>query len=118
LGCTEKYADFNVRHFQEKLREKHHIRLSSTWVKRAFQMAGLVKKSRKRGVASMPESLMLRVISVQISSSLQVFRDQVRIVLQVQCQTEAPVHLVVLTPNFRDLPSFHSTTRALEPRKA
>jgi transposase len=46
----EKYADFNVRHFQEKLREKHHIRLSYTWVKRALQMAGLVKKSRKRGV--------------------------------------------------------------------
>src|SRR6202521_1268389 len=46
----EKYADFNVRHFQEKLREKHHFRLSYTWVKRAFQVAGLVKKSRKRGV--------------------------------------------------------------------
>jgi transposase len=46
----EQYADFNVRHFQEKLREKHHIRLSYTWVKQALQTAGLVKKSRKRGV--------------------------------------------------------------------
>src|ERR1700687_2819495 len=46
----EKYGDFNVRHFHEKLREKHHIRLSYTWVKRALQMAGLVKKSRKQGV--------------------------------------------------------------------
>jgi transposase len=46
----EQYADFNVRHFHEKLREKHHLRLSYTWVKRALQMAGLVKKSRKRGV--------------------------------------------------------------------
>jgi len=46
----EKYADFNVRHFQEKLREQHSIRLSYTWVKRALQMAGLVQKSRKRGV--------------------------------------------------------------------
>lgn len=46
----EQYADFNVRHFHEKLREKHAIRLSYTWVKRALQMAGLVKKSRKRGV--------------------------------------------------------------------
>jgi len=46
----EKYADFNVRHFHEKLREQHHIRLSYTWVKRALQMAGLVQKSRKRGV--------------------------------------------------------------------
>ena len=46
----EQYADFNVRHFHEKLREKHHIGLSYTWVKRALQMAGLVKKSRKRGV--------------------------------------------------------------------
>jgi hypothetical protein len=46
----EQYADFNVRHFHEKLREKHHIRLSYTWVKRALQTAGLVKKSRKRGV--------------------------------------------------------------------
>ena len=46
----EQYADFNVRHFHEKLREQHDIRLSYTWVKRALQMAGLVKKSRKRGV--------------------------------------------------------------------
>ena len=46
----EKYGDFNVRHFHEKLRDEHHLRLSYTWVKRALQMAGLVKKSRKRGV--------------------------------------------------------------------
>jgi len=46
----EQYADFNVRHFHEKLREQHHIRLSYTWVKQALQTAGLVKKSRKRGV--------------------------------------------------------------------
>src|SRR5499427_6386677 len=46
----EQYADFNVRHFHEKLREQHGIRLSYTWVKRALQMAGLVKKNRKRGV--------------------------------------------------------------------
>jgi hypothetical protein len=46
----EHYVDFNVRHFHEKLREQHHIRLSYTWVKRALQMAGLVKKNRIRGV--------------------------------------------------------------------
>lgn len=46
----EKYADFNVRHFHEKLREGHGIRLSYTWVKLALQGAGLVAKGRKRGV--------------------------------------------------------------------
>ena len=46
----EKYADFNVRHLHEKLREQHHIRLSYSWVKHALPMAGLVNKSRKRGV--------------------------------------------------------------------
>ena len=46
----QRYEDFNVRHFHEKLREQHHIRLSYTWVKQALQTAGLVKKSRKRGV--------------------------------------------------------------------
>jgi hypothetical protein len=45
-----KYFDFNVRHFHEKLVEEHGIRLSYTWVKRALQGAGLVKKGRKRGV--------------------------------------------------------------------
>jgi transposase len=45
----ERYADFNVRHFHEKLREAHGIELSYTWVKRALQGAGLVKKARKRG---------------------------------------------------------------------
>jgi transposase len=46
----ERYADFNVRHFQEKLREEHSIQLSYTWVKLALQGAGLVAKGRKRGV--------------------------------------------------------------------
>jgi transposase len=45
----EKYFDFNVRHFHEKLREEHGIRLSYTWVKLALQGAGLVGKQRRRG---------------------------------------------------------------------
>lgn len=46
----EKYFDFNVRHFHEKLREGEGIELSYMWVKLALQGAGLVKKGRKRGV--------------------------------------------------------------------
>jgi transposase len=46
----EKYFDLNVRHFHEKLREQHQIRLSYTWVKEALQGAGLVRRERKRGV--------------------------------------------------------------------
>ena len=45
----EKYFDLNVRHFHEKLRQEHDIQLSYTWVKRALQGAGLVKKRRQRG---------------------------------------------------------------------
>jgi hypothetical protein len=44
----EQYFDLNVRHFCEKLREQHGIRLSYTWVKAALQGAGLVKKERRR----------------------------------------------------------------------
>jgi transposase len=46
----EKYFDLNVRHFHEKLREQHQIRLSYTWVKKALQGAGLVRQERQRGV--------------------------------------------------------------------
>lgn len=46
----EKYADLNVQHFHEKLREAHGIEISYTWVKRALQGAGLVKRGRQRGV--------------------------------------------------------------------
>jgi len=46
----ERYADLNVRHFHEKLKEEHGMGLSYTWVKLALQGAGLVKKGRKRGV--------------------------------------------------------------------
>jgi transposase len=46
----ERYSDLNVRHFHEKLKEEHDIRLSYTWVKLALQGAGLVKRGRKRGV--------------------------------------------------------------------
>jgi hypothetical protein len=45
----EVYFDLNMRHFHEKLREKHQIELSYTWVQKALQGAGLVAKRRKRG---------------------------------------------------------------------
>lgn len=45
----ERYADFNVRHFHEKLREEHDIHYSYTWVKKALQTSGLVAIRRKRG---------------------------------------------------------------------
>jgi transposase len=45
----EKYFDFNVQHFHEKLRELHGIQLSYTWVKTALQTAGLVKRRKKPG---------------------------------------------------------------------
>jgi transposase len=45
----DKYADFNVRHFHEKLREEEQIELSYSWVKQALQGAGLVARGRKRG---------------------------------------------------------------------
>lgn len=45
----EKYFDFNVRHFHEKLREEHGIPLSYTWVKVALQTAGLVAQQKRRG---------------------------------------------------------------------
>src|SRR5437870_5638318 len=45
----EKYSDFNVRHFHEKLSSEHGIQLSYTWVKKALQAAGLVTTARRRG---------------------------------------------------------------------
>src|SRR6266487_2565193 len=45
----EVYWDLNIRHFHEKLREEHEIRLSYTWVQKALQGAGLVARRRKRG---------------------------------------------------------------------
>ncbi|MGH2361600.1 MAG: ISNCY family transposase, partial [bacterium] len=44
----ERYFDFNVRHFHEKLQGEHGIELSYTWVKQALQGAGLVKKAGRR----------------------------------------------------------------------
>ena len=45
----DKYPDFNVRHFHEKLKETEGIELSYSWVKQALQGAGLVARSKKRG---------------------------------------------------------------------
>ena len=44
----EEYSDFNIRHFHEKLGEKHGIHLSYTWVYKALIGAGLVGKRKKR----------------------------------------------------------------------
>jgi transposase len=46
----EKYFDFSVRHFHEKLWSEHGILVSYSWVKLALQGAGLVAKERQRGV--------------------------------------------------------------------
>jgi transposase len=45
----DEYFDLNIRHFHEKLGEKHKIQLSYTWVQKALQGAGLVAKRHKRG---------------------------------------------------------------------
>jgi transposase len=45
----EKYFDFSVRHFHEKLREEHGIHYSYTCIKVLLQAAGLVLQVRKRG---------------------------------------------------------------------
>jgi transposase len=44
----EKYFDFSVLHFHEKLRKDHQIKISYSWVKQALQGAGLVKRRSKR----------------------------------------------------------------------
>ncbi len=45
----ERYSDFNVVHYVEKLHEVHDIPLSYSWVKKALQEAGLVAKKSKKG---------------------------------------------------------------------
>jgi transposase len=44
----EQYYDFNVKHFQEKLKSEHQIKLSYTWVKTALQTAGLIRREHRR----------------------------------------------------------------------
>ena len=45
----ERYFDFSVLHFHEKLRKDHKLQVSYSWVKQALQGAGLVKKRNQRG---------------------------------------------------------------------
>jgi transposase len=45
----ERYSDFNVLHFHERLLEEHGIELSYSFVKKALQEGGLVAKSPRRG---------------------------------------------------------------------
>jgi transposase len=44
----EKYFDFSVAHFHEKLAESHSICLSYTWVKNLLQGSGLIAKDKPR----------------------------------------------------------------------
>lgn len=45
----ERYRGYNLRHFYAVLRRAHGVRWSYTVVRRALQLAGLVKKKRPRG---------------------------------------------------------------------
>jgi transposase len=45
----EKYQGFNGRHFHEIARREHGVKLSYSYVKKALQTAGLLKKKRARG---------------------------------------------------------------------
>jgi len=40
----EKYFDFNISHFYDKLRGEHKIKISYNWVRLALEGAGLIKK--------------------------------------------------------------------------
>jgi len=40
----EKYFDFNVSHFYDKLRNVHNIKMSYNWLRLALQGAGLIEK--------------------------------------------------------------------------
>jgi transposase len=40
----EKYFDFNISHFYDKLREEHKIKISYNWLRLALQGAGLIEK--------------------------------------------------------------------------
>jgi hypothetical protein len=45
----ETYYDFNVQHFHSLATREHGVTLSYSFVKKALQTAGLVKKGKKRG---------------------------------------------------------------------
>ena len=45
----EKYPDFNMKHFHEKLTEEHDFDISYTWTRKLLQEAGIVKKAKGRG---------------------------------------------------------------------
>src|SRR5947208_8889565 len=45
----EKYFDFSIRQFHERLQSEHNLELSYTWVQQVLQGAGLVKRRRRRG---------------------------------------------------------------------
>jgi transposase len=45
----DRYADFSVQHFWEKLGPEHKITISYTWTKLALQAAGIVAKEPGRG---------------------------------------------------------------------
>src|SRR5215831_1621421 len=43
------YADFSVRHFSEKVTEKHGVKVSYNWLRLMLQEAGIVEKEPARG---------------------------------------------------------------------
>src|SRR6266571_5300376 len=46
---AERYHGFNVRHFHQIVRREHGVTLSYSFVKKALQAAGLMRKYRPRG---------------------------------------------------------------------
>ena len=44
----EKYFDFNISHFCDKLRKEHNIKMSYNWIRIALQGAGLIEKRQRR----------------------------------------------------------------------
>jgi transposase len=63
----DKYFDFNVKHYHEKLTEEHSMEVSYTWVKGLLQGAGLVakdgvrKKHRKKRERKPVRGMMLHI---------------------------------------------------------
>ena len=43
----EKYFDFNMSHFYDKLRKQHNVHLSYNWVRLALEGAGLIERRQR-----------------------------------------------------------------------
>jgi transposase len=113
----QRYADFSVQHFWEKVREEHQVDIGYTWLKLALQAAGLAEKNPGRGrYRRRRERRPLRGMMLHLDGSTHewLVGEPMQDLIVLQDDADSRIHYAQFVPQEGTLSTFAALKAVLE----